>query len=280
LKIEGQKNDQVETTDDSKRNEASSKNDDKKSFKDVLERKEGDKDGETSKKSKKSRKQASNKQATNTQNKRPNGARTKPGQAGTFGEQLKDGKPQLGQQTEQSERLGGERTTTRHHSETRVEHRHRKTHQRHVHQDHSRQTNQEPGDRTKPSKARPTPVGDIPGSASRAIAGAEPTGTSKAEAAAPSDRTEQRAQVAELARKLVDRAHVGQDASGRQIMLLDLEVPGRGNVRVRLRRRGEGFELRMRPENDEFARDLRHEREHFRQSAAEGGVDFSSIEIV
>lgn len=95
-----------------------------------------------------------------------------------------------------------------------------------------------------------------------------------------SHRAEQREQVEKIARALVDKAHIGTDISGRQIVMMELEVPGRGQIRVRLRRRGEGFELRMRPQNQELARDLRQDRGHFRQAAAKRGVTFSSIEIV
>lgn len=97
---------------------------------------------------------------------------------------------------------------------------------------------------------------------------------------AESGATARQERVAKLAHALVDKAHIGTDMSGRQIMLMDLEVPGRGQVRVRLRRRAKGFELRMRPQNQELARDLRQERHRFRQEASRRGVTFSSIEIV
>src|SRR5690554_23380 len=133
----------------------------------------------------------------------------------------------------------------------------------------------------KPALAEGATPENTPGGSSADIGGIAPT-TGRAEAAkAPASDTAQRhAEVAKIARELVDKAHLGTDTSGRQIMMLELEVPGRGQIRVRLRRRGDGFELRMRPQNPELARDLRQERHHFREAAAGRGVTFSSIEIV
>lgn len=99
-------------------------------------------------------------------------------------------------------------------------------------------------------------------------------------AKAPEGLSERQAEVAKLAREIIDQAHLGHDRSGRQIMLLDLKLPGRGNIRVRLRRRGDSFEVRMRPESPALARLLRQEREVLRERAAESGVNFSSIEVV
>ncbi|WP_133621695.1 flagellar hook-length control protein FliK [Bradymonas sediminis] len=114
------------------------------------------------------------------------------------------------------------------------------------------------------------------------ISQAQPGSEPRVETAATksSNQAERREQVAKIARALVEKTHIGTDSAGRQVMLMELEVPGRGQIRVRLRRRGEGYELRMRPENQDLARDLRQERDTFRESAARNGVSFSSIEIV
>lgn len=109
---------------------------------------------------------------------------------------------------------------------------------------------------------------------------AQPVGGAEGAKAGASDTAQRHAEVAKIARELVDKAQLGTDTAGRQIMMLELQVPGRGQIRVRLRRRGDGFELRMRPQNQELARDLRQERYQFRQAAAGRGVTFSSIEIV
>ncbi|MFW5966335.1 MAG: flagellar hook-length control protein FliK, partial [Persicimonas sp.] len=104
-------------------------------------------------------------------------------------------------------------------------------------------------------------------------------GAKRAEGAESTGRSQMREEIARLADKIVERAQIGRDEGGRRIMMLDLHVPDRGNVSVRLRQRGDGFEVRMRADNEDLARELRREREHFRQSASDNGVDFTSIEI-
>lgn len=228
----------------------------------------------------------------------PGGRRA--GRQAGFDGKLRDGRLQLGQQSEQKARVDTERHTHIQSDERRTEHRHHKRHEHKVRADDTRRqegarqegSRQVSDKREAHAKSAGARIGErrerqersVEAAAGDLAAGpldaAQSGAANKADETAPAARSELREQVAELAKKLVDKAHVGRDASGRQIMLLDLQVPGRGNVRVRLRRRGAGFELRMRPENDELARDLRREREHFRQSAAEQGVDFSSIEIV
>ncbi len=215
------------------------------------------------------------------------------GRGGEFGARTHDGRVQLGQQQAQDTRLHGELHTESEQHDKLVEHRHHQRHEHRVRGEHAQRSDARPelGQPAKTSRSgaegvrgddmRRKGVESAAAAASRApVDAARAAGAQKADASAPADRAELRAKVAELADKLVEKAQVGTDAAGRQIMLLDVEVPGRGKVHIRLRKRGGGFELRMRPENEEFARDLRHEREHFRQSAAEHGVDFSSIDIV
>ncbi len=291
VKIQNDKTDHVERPDEPAEKKSSKKSEEKKDFKKLLE---GKKDG-------KGQKQADKTPADKKPAKALKGAKQPaqqaPKRADGFNKRLKGGELQLGQQLEQKSRLGSERNVARHQNEARLEHRHQKKHHRQVHTEHthksrrgqdapigasasgSRHEGKDAGIGASASSSRHEGKDALaPNHVAKSAVGAK--ATAKAEGKAPVEQSKLRAEVAELARKLVERAHVGRDASGRQIMLLDLQVPGRGNVRVRLRRRGEGFELRMRPENEDFARDLRREREHFRQSAAENGVEFTSIEIV
>lgn len=82
-----------------------------------------------------------------------------------------------------------------------------------------------------------------------------------------------------LVDRLVEALHVGRDARARKVMLLDVQVPGRGGVRVRLRRRGQEVEVRLRADNDELRRELGQRREALRESARQRGVIFASIEV-
>lgn len=317
MKINSEKSNQVDRPDEpsDKKNEAA-KSEGKKDFKELLKGKKDEKAGKSlSKRPSKEPSKEPLKEPGKMSGQASKQAPAKlPGkQMDGFGKRLKGGELQLGQQLQKNERLGTERHVARNHDEARLEHRHRNKHHKKVQSEHTdkyqrgqnhRGQNHRGQDAVSTKSRRgaggvglkqgspgPKTARDVARAAQDASASSlqvgagelgagEAKGAAKAEGKTPVDQSKLRAEVAELAKQLVDRAHVGRDASGRQIMLLDLQVPGRGNVRVRLRRRGDGFELRMRPENEELARDLRREREHFRQSAAEGGVDFTSIEIV
>ncbi|QDG51520.1 flagellar hook-length control protein FliK [Persicimonas caeni] len=299
MKINNENTTQAERLDEPADKKGTKKSEDKKDFKELLKGKGGEKGKKAPKGSqKKTVGDRAARQASEQRTATGQPGKQTLGQADGFSRRLKGGELQLGRQLEQKDRLGAERQVTQHHDEARVEHGHRKKHHRQVHTEHAqkarrgqdvRAPKQDGGPRQN-SGPKLGAASSKSHDASRAeqsvelqpaqVGTSEAKGPAKAKGNAPIEQSKLRAEVAELAKQLVERAHVGRDASGRQIMLLDLQVPGRGNVRVRLRRRGDGFELRMRPENEDFARDLRREREHFRQSAADKGVDFTSIEIV
>lgn len=84
-----------------------------------------------------------------------------------------------------------------------------------------------------------------------------------------------------VARRVLNAVRVGDGQTSRQVMFLDVTVPQRGDVRIRLRRDGGGgFELRMRADNDALARTLQRGSGELRDRAAQQGVQFSSIRVV
>ena len=66
----------------------------------------------------------------------------------------------------------------------------------------------------------------------------------------------------------------------RKVMMLDITVPGRGKVRVRLRREGHGVSVRMRADGEGLRALLRGQRAGMLDAARERGVRFSQLEIV
>ncbi len=109
------------------------------------------------------------------------------------------------------------------------------------------------------------------------VAGA--SGIAQVEQAAPAAGTD-RAEMAQLANKIVQAFYVGQDARAKKIVMMDVNVPGRGSVRVRLSKTGDSVDVRMRADNEDLAKLLRSHREDLRQSGASKGVNFANIEVV
>ncbi len=85
--------------------------------------------------------------------------------------------------------------------------------------------------------------------------------------------------VEEIARRVVEAIHVGKDQRMRQVLFMDLKVPGRGEVRIRLRQEGGGYSLRMRADNDGLARDLQMGAQALRQAGAAKGLRLETIEV-
>jgi hypothetical protein len=86
--------------------------------------------------------------------------------------------------------------------------------------------------------------------------------------------------IREISRQIVDAVRQGNDQHQRQVVFVDAQVPGGGNVRIRLRRDGGAFEARMRADSDGLARTLRHHESELRDAADDSDVTFSSIDIV
>ena len=85
--------------------------------------------------------------------------------------------------------------------------------------------------------------------------------------------------VDEVARRVVEAIHVGRDHRQRQVLFLDVKIPGRGDIRIRLRQEGGGYAVRMRTDNDGLARELQSGAEQLRQAGAQRGVMLQTIEV-
>lgn len=96
------------------------------------------------------------------------------------------------------------------------------------------------------------------------------------EAASPRDVQ----QIAQMAEQLVKACSVGEDKIARKVMMLDVEVPGKGQMRVRLTRDGDGINVRLRANNDSTRSWLKAHQGRLRDEAASQGVVFKHIEVV
>jgi hypothetical protein len=83
-----------------------------------------------------------------------------------------------------------------------------------------------------------------------------------------------------LAAEVAKSVKVGVDRAKRQVVLMDVEVPGRGTVHVRLRRQGERFDVRLRADDHGLARMLRRHRDDLRQAGDDAGVSFGELRVV
>lgn len=85
--------------------------------------------------------------------------------------------------------------------------------------------------------------------------------------------------VERLIETMVTSGQMGEDSKGRKVLMMDVECPGRGNVRVRLWKKEDGIELRMRADNPELKSLLMLSRSDLQAKAKENGVNFSKIEV-
>lgn len=84
-----------------------------------------------------------------------------------------------------------------------------------------------------------------------------------------------------VAREILQAARFGEDDRTRRVVFLDVTVPGRGDIRIRLKRDGSGgFEVRLRAGNDSLGRTLQHGSDELRRRGQRQGVRFSSIRVV
>jgi hypothetical protein len=110
-------------------------------------------------------------------------------------------------------------------------------------------------------------------------AGAASAEAASVKEAAPTADTARAEEVRRLAERLVESCQAGLDQQGRQVMMLDLQVPGRGCVRVRLRRQGDGVEVRLRADNPALGELLRARSGELRDGMAGRGVAISRLEV-
>ena len=83
-----------------------------------------------------------------------------------------------------------------------------------------------------------------------------------------------------LAAEVAKSVKVGVDRAKRQVVLMDVEVPGRGTVHVRLRRQGATFHARFRADEHGLARMLRRHSGELRDAAEDAGVSFGELRVV
>lgn len=83
-----------------------------------------------------------------------------------------------------------------------------------------------------------------------------------------------------LISKMVEKIQVGEDARKRKTIIMQVEVPGRGQVNVRLRKDGDSYDLRLRAKDPSFAHALKSEQGELRRMGAEKGLRFTRIDVV
>lgn len=79
---------------------------------------------------------------------------------------------------------------------------------------------------------------------------------------------------------IVSEGYVTEDVKGRKVVMMQVDVPGRGTVNMRLWRRSSGVELRMRADDPKLASEIRRNRGQLEAGARERGIHFSKIEVV
>jgi hypothetical protein len=114
---------------------------------------------------------------------------------------------------------------------------------------------------------------DATSNANASASAEQVTGTSTADEVARAEELQQ------LADKLIDACHTGIDQQGRQVMMLDVQVPGRGSVRVRLRKQGDGVEVRMRADNPELGALLKARSGSLRDQLSSRSISISTLEV-
>ncbi|WP_430687893.1 hypothetical protein [Lujinxingia sediminis] len=88
------------------------------------------------------------------------------------------------------------------------------------------------------------------------------------------------AELGEIVEAMVKAAQAGEDAQGRKVMFLELDVPGRGTLRVRLLKEHDGYAVRMRASDEGLARELLSAQSEMVRGAGARGVRFNAVEVV
>ncbi|MEZ4460289.1 MAG: flagellar hook-length control protein FliK [bacterium] len=73
---------------------------------------------------------------------------------------------------------------------------------------------------------------------------------------------------------------VGTDMNGRQVVMLNVQCPGRGNVKIRLRQEQDGVSVRARADNDELAGLLQEHQGELKQAMDKKGMKLAQLEVV
>ncbi len=85
--------------------------------------------------------------------------------------------------------------------------------------------------------------------------------------------------VENLMTQMVEDGQLTQDEDGRRVMLMRLNVPGRGDVRVRMWHKPEGLDLKLKATDASTERLLRTNADQLRQGLADRGVRLSKLEV-
>ena len=86
--------------------------------------------------------------------------------------------------------------------------------------------------------------------------------------------------IAALATQLVKACAVGKDQRARKVMLLDVDLPGQGQLRVRITRDGDGVNVRLRASDERTRQLVKAHAGQLRDEGARQGVVFKHIEVV
>ncbi len=88
-----------------------------------------------------------------------------------------------------------------------------------------------------------------------------------------------RAEVAEIADKIVESARAGFDAEGRTLLTMTMDIPGRGRLEIRLRKHGRKMQVELAADSPAFGRLLRRSRKDLKQQTRQRGVHLASVRV-
>jgi len=89
----------------------------------------------------------------------------------------------------------------------------------------------------------------------------------------------QRADLESVVEAMVEACHVGQDAEGRKVMVMELAVPGRGRLLARLRRTRQGVRVQLRTDDASLKRELTSARGELLDAARAKGAKLLSVDV-
>lgn len=72
---------------------------------------------------------------------------------------------------------------------------------------------------------------------------------------------------------------VGADIHGKKVVMLNVECPGRGSVRIRLRQEESGVSVRVRADNDELSDLLETHQDQLRDAMSKKGLSLANLEV-
>jgi len=97
--------------------------------------------------------------------------------------------------------------------------------------------------------------------------------------APPPEQTPANAPADAIVHGIVQSVAVATDVHRRRVILLRVSIPGRGDVRIRVRRGTSGVEVRLSTSDAELRKELRGRRHELAARAREAGAPLSRIEV-